>query len=172
MITLEQKIDIILRYIVTEDEVEKACLRIEAFKALDNESIPAPAPIPETVPTRNEISVDDIIEELLKEIGIPYHLVGHEQIACAIKLVTADKTYADRITKGLYPAVAEICGTTSSRAERGMRHAIDCVWTSRDLDNAHALFGNTLSIHRGKPSNGEFIVACVKEVKRRIQRIK
>lgn len=166
MSTLEQKIDIILRYITTDDEVEKACLRIEAFKALDDESIPAPAPIPEAT------SVDDIIEELLKEIGIPYHLVGHDQIHCAIKLVLADKTYADSITKGLYPAVAELCGTTSTRAERGIRHAINCVWTSRDLDNAYAIFGNTISIHKGKPSNGEFIVACVKEVKRRMQYIK
>lgn len=163
MYTLEQKIDIILRYITTDDETEKTLLKAEAFVALNSEPTPA---------ISEAISVDDIIEELLKEIGIPCHLVGHEQIACAIKLVTADKTYADRITKGLYPAVAELCGTTSSRAERGIRHAIDCVWTSRDLDNAHALFGNTLSINRGKPSNGEFIVACVKEVKRRIQRIK
>ena len=164
MSTLEQKIDIILRYITTDDETEKTLLKAEAFVALNSE--PTPAPTPEAT------SVDDIIEELLKEIGIPYHLVGHDQIHCAIKLVTADKTYADRITKGLYPAVAELCGATSYRAERGILHAIDCVWTSRDLDNAYALFGNTLSIRRGKPSNGEFIVACVKEVKRRMQYIK
>lgn len=169
MSTLEQKIDIILRYITTDDETEKTLLKAEAFVALNSEPTPA---IPEAVSARNEISVDDIIEELLKEIGIPYHLVGHDQIACAIKLILADKTYADSITKGLYPAVAELCGTTSTRAERGIRHAIDCVWNSRDLDNAYAIFGNTLNINRGKPTNSEFLSACVKEVKRRMQYIK
>lgn len=166
MSTLEQKIDIILRYITTDDEAEKAYLKVEAFKALESEPTPA---IPEAVPARNEISVDDIIEELLKEIGIPYHLVGHDQIACAIKLILADGRYGKEITKGLYPAVAAMCDTTSVRVERGIRHAIACTWQSRNLDNAYAIFGNTLAVNRGNPSNSEFLTVCAKEAKNRMK---
>lgn len=169
MSTLEQKIDIILRYITTDDETEKAYLKVEAFKALESEPTPA---IPEAVSARNEISIDDIIEELLKEIGIPYHLLGRDQIACAIKLAIEDDTYVNAMTRRMYPTVAERCNSTSARVERSIRHAINCVWQSRDLDNAYALFGNTLHINRGKPTNSEFLAACAKEVKRRMKYVK
>lgn len=163
MITMEQKIDIILRYIATENESVKAQLKEEAFNALLSDTTPKP------VYDDPEDILDDVIEDLLKEIGIPYHLVGHEHIHVAIKLVISDRKYMDSMTKLLYTTVAARCDSTAVRVERGIRHAIECVWNSRDLDNAFAIFGNTLSIMRGRPTNGEFISACVKEVKRRMK---
>ena len=166
MITMEQKIDIILRYLVTDDEVEKNLLKAEAFVALNSE------PTPEAVLTHDESPLDDIVEGLLDEIGVPYHLVGRAHLHCAIKLLVSDKKYADAIVKCLYPAVAEHCSTTGIRVERGIRHAISCVWTSRDLDNAHAIFGNTINVNSGKPTNSEFLAACVNEVKHRMKYMK
>lgn len=159
MVTLENKIDIILRYIATDDETLKAQLREEASNAL----------LTDTTPAHISPDIDDVIEDLLKEIGIPCHLKGHEHLCCAIKLCYSDKKYIEQITKELYPTVSVRCDTTSTRVERAIRHAIECVWNTRDIDNATVIFGNTLAINKGKPTNGEFLSACTKEVKRRMK---
>ena len=163
MTTIEKKIDIILRYIATEDETELSKLKKEAIAALQHDTTPAPVhEDPEDIP-------DNVIEDILKEIGIPSHLTGYERIFWAIKLCYSDKKYIDNVTKKLYPTIAARCDTTSSRVERAIRHAIECVWTSRDLNNAMVIFGNTISVDKGKPTNSEFVSACVKEVKRRMR---
>ena len=163
MITMEQKIDIILRYIASEDETDKAILREKAIEAL-NDTAPA---------TNNSAdTLDDIIETLLSEIGIPCHLLGYAHITRALKLIVSDDSHIHEITKKLYPAVAERADTTPSRVERGIRHAIEVVWSSRDTDNANAILGNTISIDKGKPTNAEFLACCAKEVKRRMKKAK
>lgn len=163
MVTLEQKIDIILRYIATEDETELVSLKEAAFAALQSDVPYTPAH------DDHEDILDNIIEDLLKEIGIPCHLKGHAHLCCALKLCYSDKEYIDAMTKLMYPVVAAHCDTTATRVERAIRHAIECVWNSRDIENAMAIFGNTISIDKGKPTNSEFIAACAATVKRRMR---
>ena len=61
------------------------------------------------------------------------------------------------ITKRLYPAVARKHGSTSSRVERAMRHAIESAWDRGDVEVLNAYFGYTIHNGRGKPTNSEFI---------------
>lgn len=59
--------------------------------------------------------------------------------------------------KVLYPEVARKFGTTASRVERAIRHAIEVAWDRGDLDTLQKYFGFTVSNSKGKPTNSEFI---------------
>ncbi len=61
------------------------------------------------------------------------------------------------ITKTLYPSIAEKYGTTPSRVERAIRHAIELAWSRGSVQNISELFGYTVSINKAKPTNSEFI---------------
>ena len=61
------------------------------------------------------------------------------------------------VTKVLYPEVAKRFGTTASRVERAIRHAIEVAWDRGDLETLQKYFGYTGSNAKGKPTNSEFI---------------
>lgn len=68
-----------------------------------------------------------------------------------------DNEVINSVTKVLYPSVAKQYGTTSSRVERAIRHAIEVAWDRGDLDVLNSFFGYTVQNSRGKPTNSEFI---------------
>ncbi len=45
------------------------------------------------------------------------------------------------ITKELYPAIARRFGTTSSKVERAIRHAIEVAWSRGRVDTLNKAFG-------------------------------
>ena len=61
------------------------------------------------------------------------------------------------ITKELYPEVASMYDTTSSRVERAIRHAIEVSCSRGDYDLMESLFGHSVDYDRAKPTNSEFI---------------
>ena len=68
-----------------------------------------------------------------------------------------DMEVINAVTKVLYPAVAKKFGTTASRVERAIRHAIEVAWDRCDLETLQKYFGYTVSNAKGKPTNSEFI---------------
>ena len=68
-----------------------------------------------------------------------------------------DPGIINAVTKSLYPSVAKKYGTTSSRVERAIRHAIEVAWDRGDVDVLNSYFGYTIHTGRGKPTNSEFI---------------
>ena len=73
-------------------------------------------------------------------------------------MMTVEKSdLINSITKELYPSVAKAYGTTSSRVERAIRHAIEVAWDRGDVDVINSYFGYTVQSTRGKPTNSEFI---------------
>ena len=68
-----------------------------------------------------------------------------------------DMEVINAVSKGLYPAVAKRFGTTPSRVERAIRHAIEVAWDRGDLETLQKYFGYTVSNTKGKPTNSEFI---------------
>ena len=63
-----------------------------------------------------------------------------------------------KITKGLYPQIAEKYTSNESRVERSMRHAIEVSWNRGNWDMMEDIFGYSVSIDKAKPTNSEFIV--------------
>lgn len=66
------------------------------------------------------------IEDTLLAMGVPAGIKGFTYIADAIQIFDERGTNIS-ITRELYPAIAERNNTTSSRAERAMRHAFGIV---------------------------------------------
>lgn len=103
---------------------------------------------------------------LLLECGIPQHIKGYQYLGTAIEAVLEDPSKLDAgITKVLYPHIAKVHNTTTSRVERVIRHAIETSFDRIDLDVSAKLFGWSIDGRRGKPTNMHFIAACVEVLK-------
>lgn len=98
-----------------------------------------------------------IVTEIIHQIGIPAHIKGYHYLREAILLSLDDSEMLESVTKLLYPTVAKKFSTTPSRVERAIRHAIETAWDRGDLDTIQSLFGYTVSVGKGKPTNSEFI---------------
>ena len=101
--------------------------------------------------------VESMVTNVIHEIGIPAHIKGYQYIRRAIMMAIYDLDIMNSVTKELYPTIAENFGTTSSRVERAIRHAIELAWDRGDMDTLNNVFGYTVSQIKGKPTNSEFI---------------
>ena len=103
--------------------------------------------------------VDDerTVTEILHQIGVPAHIKGYQFLRDAILMTMEDGEYINSVTKRLYPEIAKHNGTTASRVERAIRHAIEVAWDRGDVDTLNSYFGYTIHNLRGKPTNSEFI---------------
>ena len=112
----------------------------------------------ETVgPPQRAQSLESIVTSIIHEIGVPAHIKGYQYLREAILIAVADMDVINAVTKVLYPAVAKHFGTTASRVERAIRHAIEVAWDRGDLETLQKYFGYTVSNTKGKPTNSEFI---------------
>lgn len=105
------------------------------------------------------LGLDWIIYDLLKEIGIPTHLLGYNYIAKAIGLCLEDKESMKYryIAKEIYPTVANCYKTTPSRVERAIRKAIDVCLTKGNVEFKNMIFGDTSISSKNHLTNSEFI---------------
>lgn len=110
-----------------------------------------------------EIVVTDIIHQL----GVPAHIKGYHYLRTAILYSIEDKNLLDSVTKLLYPTVAGIYETTSSRVERAIRHAIEIAWDRGNVDTLNSFFGYTVDTGKGKPTNSEFIALITDKLRLR-----
>lgn len=97
------------------------------------------------------------VTEIIHQIGVPAHIKGYQYLRDSILMAIEDEDIINAVTKRLYPAVAKKHGTTSSRVERAIRHAIEVAWDRGDVDVLNSYFGYTIHNGRGKPTNSEFI---------------
>ena len=155
---VEHKVNAITRYIVAESDEEKEKAMEEIKKMINS-----------TETEDYSENVEDVISDILTELGMPCHIMGYRYSTYAIKLATENSDIIDSITCELYPAIAEHFGTTASRSERAIRHGIECTWDRGNLDVLEKYFGNTISIAKGKPTNSEFIARVSNIVRRRMR---
>ena len=99
----------------------------------------------------------NLVTSVIHEIGVPAHIKGYQYLREAIIMTVEDMDVINAVTKVLYPEVARKFGTTASRVERAIRHAIEVAWDRGDLDTLQRFFGYTVSNTKGKPTNSEFI---------------
>jgi len=100
----------------------------------------------------------------LTTLGMPTHILGHAYTKAAIVYLNEYKQKHGvicPITRELYPHVAEMFGSTASRVERAIRHALDLTWNRGDLDVLKGIFGYTVDIAKGRPTNSEFLSMVV-----------
>ena len=98
-----------------------------------------------------------MITAIIHEIGVPAHIKGYQYLREGIILTVRNMEVINAVTKVLYPEIAKRFGTTPSRVERAIRHAIEVAWDRGDLETLQSYFGYTVSGVKGKPTNSEFI---------------
>ena len=107
--------------------------------------------------TTEMTKIETIVSENLYRIGVPVNCRGYQYLRHAICMCIDEPAAINAVTKILYPKIATIYKTTSSRVERAIRHAIEIAWDRGDVDILNSYFGYTIHYDRGKPTNTEFI---------------
>lgn len=104
-----------------------------------------------------DVRLEMVVTDIIHQIGIPAHIKGYHYLRKAIMLSIKEPEMLESITKLLYPTIAEAFNTSPSRVERAIRHAIETAWDRGDVDVLNNMFGYTISVGKGKPTNSEFI---------------
>ena len=105
------------------------------------------------------------VTDMIHEIGVPAHIKGYQYLREAIIMSVEDTEMLNSITKILYPSIAKKFQTTPSRVERAIRHAIEVAWSRGKMETLDALFGYTINIGKGKPTNSEFIALIADKIR-------
>lgn len=127
--------------------------RVMQFAQAKNQNWSYPAKSKQQPQPDLEMMVTDIIHQ----IGVPAHIKGYHYLRDSIIYSIQEPDILGSVTKRLYPTVAKKNGTTPSRVERAIRHAIEVAWDRGDVDVLNSYFGYTIHNGRGKPTNSEFI---------------
>ena len=98
-----------------------------------------------------------VVSQIMHQIGVPAHIRGYQYLREAVRLTLEKPEMINRITKELYPTVARRFGTSSSKVERAIRHAIEVAWGRGRIDVLDQVFGPNVCSLDNKPTNGEFI---------------
>jgi len=97
------------------------------------------------------------VSDIFVSVGIPAHIQGYKFMREAIILTIEDPGIINSITKQLYPNIAKTFGTSPSKVERAIRHAIEVGWSRGKIENINNLFGVKVYGQNDRPTNGEFI---------------
>ena len=117
----------------------------------------AAAPAPRESQNRRVQTLDERLGSLFLTMGIPAHIKGYQFLRQAVKMVLEDPDQINRITKELYPGIARYFGTSASKVERAIRHAIEVAWNRGRVETLNTAFGCRVCTPEDKPTNGEFI---------------
>jgi len=116
-------------------------------------------------PASEFASIDARITEVLHKIGVPPHIKGFQYIREAILMVYEDSNCLSKVTKIIYPGIAEKFDTTASRVERAIRNAIEIAINRGNPDYIQKYFGHSLSAKKNKLTNSEFIALVAEKLR-------
>ena len=147
-------------YIVKPFDIEILVSRIRQLKGSGHaQIIKSEKPLLPNCTFSNNASnnLESEVTNIMHEIGVPAHIKGYQYLRDSIIMVVKNLDIINSITKQLYPSVAKMYNTTPSRVERAIRHAIEVAWSRGQVDIIDSLFGYTINLGKGKPTNSEFI---------------
>lgn len=114
-------------------------------------------------------SVQWMISDTLMDVGINPGLLGWDYLKVGVEMVYNDREYLRNMTGKLYPDIAKEVGSTTSRVERAIRHAIESAFNNMAEDTSKKYFGNVVSLNSGKVTNTTFIAVIVERIQNNIQ---
>lgn len=110
-------------------------------------------------------NIESDVTNIIHDVGVPAHIKGYQYLREAIIMCVNDTEMLNSITKILYPSIAKKFQTTASRVERAIRHAIEVAWNRGKMDTIDELFGYTINVEKGKPTNSEFIALIADKIR-------
>ncbi|WMJ22784.1 sporulation transcription factor Spo0A [Paludicola sp. MB14-C6] len=153
-------------YMLKPVDINAICERIMSISGHARSNSVVASEIPKQIE-----DLESIVTDVILNIGVPAHVKGYHYIRQAIMLSIKDPNMINAVTKILYPTVAKIYDTTSSRVERAIRHAIEIAWDRGDVDTLNSYFGYTINTGRGKPTNSEFIAMISDKLRLQLKRM-
>lgn len=106
---------------------------------------------------RTITSLEVRVTNIIHDVGVPAHIKGYQFVREAIIMTVNNEDMISAVTKTLYPTLSKMFGTTPSRVERAIRHAIEVAWNRGQVEVHDRIFGYTVNSNKGKPTNSEFI---------------
>ncbi len=152
-------------YIMKPFDNDMVLSRIKRLKDRKNGAEPRKINAYERAETVTEERLENVVTEIIHEIGVPAHIKGYQYLREAIIMSVNDMDMLNSITKILYPGIAKKYDTTASRVERAIRHAIEVAWSRGKMDTIDEMFGYTISNGKGKPTNSEFIALITDRIR-------
>lgn len=113
--------------------------------------------------TNQNDTLENKVKDILDGLGAPGHLKGYVYLKDAIMMVARDSSYGEKVTKFLYPEIAEKYNATVPRVERAIRHAVGVIFKRGKKSTLDAMF--TLPVNKEKLTNLEFIKALADRVR-------
>ena len=139
-------------YDVLCERIDRLCsLRIETGRKSERRNV-------------SDIDLEVMVTDVMHQIGIPAHLNGYPYLRTGIILCIENRDMINRVTKELYPTIAQKHKSTATRVERSIRHAIESAWDRGNVDVLNAYFGYTIHTQKGKPTNSEFIAMIADKI--------
>ena len=150
MTELEMKIEALIRC-VPEDVWEKAIADVR--KGSDNE----------------ERSLDSVIRETLREIGMPSHLLGFKYTVSAVEKMYKNQNLARSVAKNVYTPIAEEYDNTPSGVERAIRNGIEVAWGRYGSEVRDEYFNSVIDPCKANPTSTEFLSGMVDIVRQKMR---
>ena len=94
------------------------------------------------------------MDDIMLDLGHAENLLGTGYLRRGIEFYSQGMI---RMTKELYPAIAEAVGSTPARVERAMRHSIESAWNRGDELTQLRYFGWSVNPEKGAPTVGEYV---------------
>lgn len=117
---------------------------------------------------QGEKRVEQLISELMLDMGVPAHLKGYRYIRTAVLLAEEDMKVVGSVTKLLYPEIAKQYNTTDGKVERAIRNAIEISWERGNKKTFEEMFGYCAESGQGRPTNSEYIAAIADTVRMKL----
>ena len=148
---------------ISEKVAERAAERLSEVLGAGRGPVLAAGAAP--LPIDGTASLDDIISDILLDCGVKTHVRGYRYLRQAIAMAVDDPSATSEMIRKVYAGVAEANGTTPSRAERAMRHAIEAMFATptRRLEE---IFRNSCDA-KGCATNGQFVSTVADYISRR-----
>ncbi|MBO5056630.1 MAG: sporulation initiation factor Spo0A C-terminal domain-containing protein [Lachnospiraceae bacterium] len=104
-------------------------------------------------------NVEQIISQMMLDMGVPVHLKGYHYIRAAVVMAVEDMKVVGSVTKLLYPEIARQYNTTDGKVERAIRNAVEISWERGNRHTFERMFGYCMESGQGRPTNSEYIAA-------------
>ena len=121
--------------------------------------------------TDEAVDLEKEVTDMIHSLGVPAHIKGYQYLRTAIRMAVREPSLIGAITKQLYPMIAKEYGTSPSRVERAIRHAIEVAWSRGKMETLEETFGYTVSLGKGKPTNSEFIALVADKIRLKYRKV-
>jgi two-component system response regulator (stage 0 sporulation protein A) len=116
----------------------------------------APAPVNDLF-IAHEAKLRFVVTGILHALGIPTHIIGYQYLSESVMLCIQNPYKYKRMTRALYPHLAEQFHSSPASVERAMRHAVRSAWKSEGAAMQRSVFQYFALSKLKRPTNGELI---------------